>query len=91
MLKCVRGFSVYKVHVVRDRRVTCCFEYVHSWMAFYTEHSAVDGWTVLCCAVLVSVGGTQEREEDGFYRRARVTEVNRPHYIGQVSGVPVAQ
>ncbi|XP_064396671.1 uncharacterized protein LOC135343630 [Halichondria panicea] len=37
----------------------------------------------LYCAVLVSVGGTQEREEDGFYRRARVTEVNRPHYIGQ--------
>ncbi|XP_064396644.1 uncharacterized protein LOC135343598 [Halichondria panicea] len=36
-------------------------------------------------AVLVSVGGTQEREEDGFYRRARVTEVNRPHYIGQAT------
>ena len=40
----------------------------------------------LYCAVHVSVGGNQDREEDRFYRRARVTEVNRPHYIGQVSG-----
>ena len=57
--------------------------YIHGWLFIRNILQLMVG---LYCAVLVSVGGTQEREEDGFYRRARVTEVNRPHYIGQVSG-----
>ena len=56
---------------------------IHGWLFIRNILQLMVG---LYCAVLVSVGGTQEREEDGFYRRARVTEVNRPHYIGQVSG-----